>query len=194
MTNEIKSFEDATEIVARHFVAGMDSAIRHSLNGDVDKYYARKSKERSKSWQRGYEYAANGVRRYGTDNLAGYKKEMLGDTCHDAELNLLYLLRDGTLYQKHDYVYTALENKKETIMETVIKKSAKKAEAISTDARSEIKNALAKFGIEFDETPLCIWFYMDDDAKEELEALGAKHSPKREAKGKTDWYFACPAA
>ena len=86
-------FREAVETVARYYIAGIDSAVRHSRKGDALKY--RESVSRSPSWERGYSFALNAIAGHGIGNLHGYAKEKLGCSCHSAECALLSMF-DGS--------------------------------------------------------------------------------------------------
>ena len=207
MANEINltSFEDAADLVASWFIAGIDSAIRHSIKGDAQSYRLKKDKERTASWKRGYEFGLNCANYYGLDHIDAYSKNKLGTSCHDAMNNLIHIMRDGDVNSVTTWEAVVAANKKyearknnERKEPTMAKKETVKTTTETTttkkDARTIYRDALNKYGIEFSESPVAIWFDMKEEAEESLKELGARFAPKREKKGKTAWYFACPAA
>lgn len=176
------TFEEATKLVASYFIAGIDSSLRHAKKGDMDRY--PNTVRRTTSWKRGYEFGANCVRAYG--NIHRYTcKQQLGSTCHEASQKLIALLRDGCLIPMN---LPPLEPP--TVIETPTVTVVEEVEQTSTPtALTDYEALLTALGVEYDKSPICIWFDMPDDLQDKLVGFGAKHAPKREKKGKKAWYF-----
>lgn len=83
----INSFAEACAQEAKSYIAGMDSAVRHSIKGDADSYLDKKSGTRSRSWNLGYEWVLRAIAKDGLPQ--GYSKDALGSTQHDAEIAFL---------------------------------------------------------------------------------------------------------